>query len=295
MSLNNVAVGVVLYEPDIVVLSKLVDSIKGQVDSFVFYLNSPVSDDVSGYLAELGCSVLLGGHENVGVAAAHSEILSYCRSSDYEYVVLSDQDTEYPELYVKKMREHALNCKVSVVCPSWVDVNSSFGAPVGQYFLTGDNSIVFKCCEKIGKLAHAISSGMFIVLKEVPATVQPDRELFIDWVDNDWCWRLIGEGVQIGFEPACVLEHSLGDYTSVVAGRRFTRRPIIRDYYIIRNAIILIFHRSYAVRVRGYMFKKLLHHLVFSVLANGRSGFAMTCSYVAKAVFHGAINRTGRL
>jgi len=70
-----------------------------------------------------------------------------------------------------------------------------------------------------------------------------DETLFIDHVDTDWAFRVLGAGLKLFGVPQATFDHGMGEY-----GLRFwwfgwrvwPQRPPLRHYYLFRNAVCLL-------------------------------------------------------
>ncbi len=89
-----------------------------------------------------------------------------------------------------------------------------------------------------------ISSGSCINLAAWRDIGPMEDELFIDFVDLEWCVRARSKGYAVLGAPALRLAHSLGGTPVVVFGRAYPSHSPLRHYYMFRNAIALI-KRSY--------------------------------------------------
>lgn len=259
----------------------------------LLYLNSALDSKVT--YEEKGI-VVLGTGCNSGIAKAHSSLLNYANQKDYEYLIISDQDTVYPEKYIASMLEFVNIYKgVSVVCPAWINLNSTAKLPEKQYVLE-DTKMTLRNPIYGERLAHGISSGMFLVLKQLAGTQCIDDELFIDWVDNDFCWTLNSLGHHIQYNNKINLSHSLGDNVKQIGRIKITTRPPIRDYYIVRNSFFLILYRNYNLKVKGYLMLKFLSHISLSLLSSETfTSFKSRFVLLSKAIYHSSIKRLGPL
>lgn len=277
--------GIVVYNPVLGTLNDTISSLLVNCSKVLLFRNSVLGKSLAQTLVEKYTDRLefVGCGENVGLGEAHVFFLNYARQAEYDYLILSDQDSYYPENFTKGMLEFG-NDNCCIVCPAWVDLNSGrHEYRMGQYFLEGAN-LKFKDGDNSGNLAHGITSGMFINMKILPEHIMPDMQLFIDWIDNDWCWRLISEGFVIGYNPEIILKHELGDDRSALFG--FTRRSETRNYYILRNLVFLLINRSYKVRVKRFLIIKLCQQ-VLMVLFLSRGSFIKRFSLVSNALYRG--------
>ena len=87
-----------------------------------------------------------------------------------------------------------------------------------------------------------IASGCLISLDALDAVGGMDESLFIDHVDLEWGLRARRAGYRLYCAPHIPLHHSLGDESVLLPGRA---QPVhvhapVRNYYILRNTIILV-------------------------------------------------------
>jgi rhamnosyltransferase len=65
------------------------------------------------------------------------------------------------------------------------------------------------------------------------------EELFIDYVDFEWCWRARACGIATMCFPDIVINHCLGDSSKRIAGKKVTVRSDFRYYHMLRNGFYL--------------------------------------------------------
>ena len=66
------------------------------------------------------------------------------------------------------------------------------------------------------------------------------EDLFIDWVDIEWCLRAESQGLESYIVPSAIMMHSIGDDTVRVLGRDINLHSDLRNYYMVRNATYLL-------------------------------------------------------
>ncbi len=294
---NNTCGLIVTYQPDFAVLRATISSLALNVDEILIYDNASNTADMSMQVLDAMDNVtVFYSNENIGIAEAQNLLLTEAISRGYKFAVMSDQDTVYPAQFVGTLIKYFDNApKVAVVCPGWIDKNlGEAGKYTGQY--------VFKQCgvlkidhrtDRAFKIAHAISSGMVIKLGLIDKIGLMRGDLFIDWVDNEWCWRINSLGFTVLGVPSVKIEHTLGDKTVSILGRNFVVRSSNRNYYIVRNALALMLSKSIPLAARIYLMKKVLHHSIFCLLAseNKKSDLIV----VIKAFWHGINGRLGQI
>jgi len=90
-----------------------------------------------------------------------------------------------------------------------------------------------------------ISSGTFTSLAVFQDIGYFDEDLFIDFVEYDWCWRAKAKGYEIFSIRECkLLTHMHGDGKINILGISMVKPSSIRLYYQYRNLLTLL-KRSY--------------------------------------------------
>lgn len=224
----------VTYNPNIPLLEKAIDSLIEQVDYAIVVDNSP--EPSLGFRNERVIIEALG--DNIGIAAAQNIGIRKAIELGAEYIVLSDQDTVYPESYVRSMlpvfKEFQDAC---VVVPKFVDAmkngEDGFIAVTPVFF---QQFFPSSGCHEI---LQAIASGKIIKVSSLEEIGLMDEGLFIDWVDFEWCWRARAKGYKIMGNADVLIQHQLGDDSKDLGFREINLRSPIRHYYITRNAFYL--------------------------------------------------------
>ena len=278
--------GIVVFNPSKENLIETIITLSSQCTKVLLFINSPL--DLFEYYNDK-IQVIHEG-SNLGIALAHSKLINFAKENGADFLILSDQDSVYPNNYVKSMLKMD-NC--TIACPSWINILGSSNKIKKQYVLN-NTSLILKNPDHNELLSHAISSGMFININNLSSNCLIDTKLYIDWVDNDWCWRLISEGHKIRYNKDIVLKHRLGDNDTSVLGINFTKRSPTRDYYIIRNAIYLLMHRKYKLHVKHYLRKKIFQHILLSFLSNFKHS-SIRLPLIIKAIKHGKRSILGPL
>ena len=118
------------------------------------------------------------------------------------------------------------------------------------------------------------------------------EELFIDWVDLEWCWRAKKCGYCIIGCADITIKHTLGDRIQKIGSNMYPIRSPIRHYYIVRNAINLALRCDYinsAMRI-NLLFKALLYLIGFIVLGKPHLKHIF---YSIKGLCNGITNKLG--
>ena len=119
-------------------------------------------------------------------------------------------------------------------------------------------------------MSHAIASGTLMPASALRTIGLMQENLFIDWVDLEWCWRASN---QHGYQTICtgdvVVEHTMGDGSVQFLGKKVSIRSPLRHYYMVRNAVHIALHsRSATTPIRCEIFAKALAWtLIFPLIA----------------------------
>ena len=239
----------VTYNANTELLSKSVNSIVSQTDKVVIIDNTPYKDEKLEMFKTDNVEIIYL-EDNFGIAYAQNIGINKAIDENYDYVMLSDQDTIYPNNYIDDMvKIFDINDNIGAVAPRFIDlVRKSHSCFISL------KPIIFKQFfpqNGLHEVMQVIASGMILNAKYIIDIGLMNEDLFIDWVDCEWCWRARKKGYKIIGNADVVIEHQLGDSSKDIGFRKVNLRTPIRHYYITRNAYHLalrdksldIFHR----------------------------------------------------
>lgn len=225
---------IVTYNPNLPQLKKCVFSLAPQVEKIIIVKNSTELLDFSDLPDEKIIQIQLG--KNYGIAYAQNQGIEKAMELGAEWILLSDQDTVFPEQYVnrfsEKIKTHGTE---TVYVPVFFNETKKQLEPVSvamsESLIPDENSPV--------SLIHGISSGTIFHKDIFNKIGGMDEKLFIDYVDFEWCWRARFNGIRTLCFPDIVVSHQLGDSYTEFFGRKITVRSDFRYYYMLRNGIYL--------------------------------------------------------
>jgi rhamnosyltransferase len=167
-------------------------------------------------------------YKNTGIAHALNIALSFAEKRGLDYLCTMDQDSIYPFSQHEKIKKYLMNSDqekdaIVAIVPDLENPKSS--AP------------------EVQSVDMAITSGSFINVPLVSkAHISFNDDLFIDYVDFDFCEKIKRHGYKILKLNHILFKHSLG---SSVKGRLLWKsfssmnHSPIRDYYRYRNITYL--------------------------------------------------------
>lgn len=253
--MEDIYAGIVTYQPDLERLRENLTAVRPQVDGLV------VVDNGSGNLAQIqalcrefdGVEVL-ANPENRGIAAALNQIFGWAQTRQAQWVLTLDQDSVvYPDM-MAVYRSWPVQPQVGILTCLIRDRNLS---QEPEQAAACEAETVCKC----------ITSGSLTRMEAYRKTGGFDEKLFIDGVDDDFCYAVAEKGYTVLRINRTLLLHELGHCEEhVIFGIRlavFNHSPM-RKYYITRNDVYLI-HKHRLDPVRGYfvVYRRFLTVLLF--------------------------------
>lgn len=220
-----IAGSVVLYMPDAAVIDNIKSYLEDVSILYVVDNSEIVNVEIVEQIHNLGKVVYIYNGENLGIARALNIAAEKAIEEGYDFLLTMDQDScAFP-----RMVDEMLVClagqnisKIAIVSP--------FHLLDKDKTLPGDED-----CEL---LDHAMASGNLLDLSAY-RTVGPFLDdLFIDFVDIEFCLRLRQNGFLVVQANRAILRHSLGDITRMKILHkqlRTSNHSPLRRYYSTRN------------------------------------------------------------
>ncbi|PRZ46251.1 rhamnosyltransferase [Paraburkholderia fungorum] len=241
--------------------------------------------------------VYLSNGSNRGIATAINQGVEFLLKAGCHYALVFDQDSEpsslllgdLPVALATAMSQHV---KVALVGPAYEDVRLGGVAPFVRF-----GYLRLRRVAPIGtqplSVDFLITSGSCINLAAWDEIGPMDDDLFIDFVDLEWCVRARAKGYELLGVPTLRLAHELGGEPVRILGRPYPSHSPLRHYYLFRNAVSLI-KRNYvpwswkSTELIKFPFRLAIYGLFLQPrLEHLRMAFI--------GIWHGLIGRMGRL
>jgi len=294
--INKIGAIVVLFEWNWDAIAPLITSLIEQVDVVCVVDNG---DSLSSTVEwPMGVHyVAMGG--NVGIAAAQNRGAAFLLSQACDAALLMDQDSQIPKAYVAHLRNAWMNLTnqnipLSTIGAAYQDVKTgriSDGIRYNQFGLIERTSIT-SVNDPI-RVDYVIASGSLVSLKVWQLLGGMDEALFTYWVDIEWGLRSKHHGFYSYLLPKPVIEHSIGKKTKQIFGRKRVVHDDFRQYYIVRNQLVLL---RYA-----HLPKMMRLKLVLDVFFKYVPGYIYCSSHpwtsiknLSQATYDGTLGRGGR-
>ncbi|MGL4990777.1 MAG: glycosyltransferase family 2 protein [Sarcina sp.] len=212
---------------------KCYNSIKNQVDKVIIVDNG--SDEITvkclNKINSLENTKVIFLNSNQGIATALNEGVRLALELGYEWVLTMDNDSKAQENMVKNMMLTYNNINK--------DERDNIKSIAPIYIKEGTDCEV-ETDEKYKYVDLAITSGNIVNLSIFKEIGFFRDDYFIDYVDNEFCLRIIKNKKKIIQVNSAILEHNLGnDIEKKFLGKviKSTNHSALRRYYLTRNAL----------------------------------------------------------
>lgn len=193
---SKIAVGIVLYHPDMSRLEQCLRQLSAQAERIYIYDNGTVKADLTGY-KQVICMTKPG---NKGIAYALNRIVERAGEDGYKWVLTMDQDSVIPDGMIEDFEQYTgTDDKIAIICPQVIDRRRAY-----MHVQDSDSTQYIDMC---------ITSASCTSVKAWDLVGRYDERLFIDLVDNDFCRRLTVSGYKIMRLNKWVLDQEFGEIT----------------------------------------------------------------------------------
>lgn len=266
--MNNIAAGIVTYNPLIERLNKNIMAIISQVDKiYIFDNGSKNIDDIESIFDNEKIEYIKANN-NLGIAYALNRLFEQAKKDNFEWLLTLDQDSvSFPNIIANYEK--------------FLDEADSLTSLRKDKYFYGN----FIDDYKVRNVDYCITSGNLVKIKSWELVGGFNERLFIDMVDIDFCFRMREIGLQIKKINFWGIEHEMGDgsYISLFGKRIFTGNyNSFRKYYISRNMVYVI--RKYRLKRHYYSYKRIAI-LLFATLLRETNKIEK-----CKSIIHGFID-----
>lgn len=284
---------IVLYKPDFNAFKKALATHEDNFSAIILVNNSPEVNLDSFKSTQV---IIINNSDNIGLAAALNIGILEAKKQGAEMVALFDQDSVLPSNFTQQMVHY---------------INQYQGdKPVAVYSPIFHNHVIDETAKHINfkpfrlirgpvdesDYAHphyVITSGSIIPMEVLDDVGLMRGELFIDFVDIEWCLRVRRKGYEIVAINKVMIDHHLGDYAVHFMSHRYPIHSPLRMYYYFRNAMYLYRLREIDWNWRVVdASRNLFRFLFFMLFVKNRWTYFR---YIIKGYYHGLIKKMGKL
>lgn len=174
--------------------------------------------------------------ENLGLGPALNSGIQKAKENNTDVVVLFDQDST-PTVSLIQALHRSL---------ALVDQEHTNKTCIGP-FLVDDKSAGLDIVAAEHQLEPDLdygenlpTSGMTFRLSNIDQHTLFTDDLFIDWVDHEWCYRLAKQGWRFARNMNAKMPHRLGEREAYFFSKRFFVPTPFRHYFQVRDGLALL-------------------------------------------------------
>ncbi len=261
----------VTYQPS----ASLINNINRLIDQVghIVLIDTGANLHLQDLIAPLGTHIHYQSCPDNNLAQAQNMGIAYARKNGFSFVLLMDDDSSPAEDMVAQMMAAYQTLdkreRIGLIAPAMVDVHSNRYTryPVARFGI-GFRNYYAQTTPVIRDTFSVIASGSLIPLHVLDAVGGMDESYVIDYIDKEFCLRLIRAGYEIVVVSAAQLHHSIGRAQDhQVLGARLTvmNHTPQRRYFIYRNRLRTIMRHglhvpafiTYDVLAMGYDFVRI--------------------------------------
>lgn len=234
-------------------------------------------------MPEVGRMHYICNSENLGIAEAQSiGIRKMLEQGVTTHLVFLDQDTRIPTDYPSLIAEEYERISL-ILAQQSAGTSSTTSSPKGLALL-GPSLFNLRSGEQYRSVVHhdqktdadfiprrdVISTGSCIRTDVLQHVGLPETELFIDYVDFEWCWRAQSQGYVCGITPRITIGHQVGLRELTIGSYRVIISAPFRYFYQYRNYLWLLRRRYVPLQWKlATGIKQLARLIYFPLLVKG--------------------------
>jgi rhamnosyltransferase len=258
--MNSILSVIICFHPNVKKLNRLITSIEAGVGQIILFNNGGL--DESELIIKSSKVIVESRGQNIGLAAALNIGCDIAVKNGIKFLIAFDQDSNpgegmIPILQAELLEWHAKDPRVVAIGPQLVDERGGkrVTSPFVQFRRFGFNKWSGDGVQSVSQL---ITSGCMIDLRIWDKTNRFDDKLFIDFVDNNWCWRMIRKGHIILGTTSVSMPHEISERIEKRINFSTNTYSPERRYFQVRNAVYHLFYESLSMAQKIYVLKALV-------------------------------------
>ncbi len=226
-SAEKVTVIVTTYNPDENFNSRFSDLLN-VCENVIVCDNTPGGADFS---KRINGFIYLGNGTNRGLGAALNEGILSAKENGSTVAVLFDQDSSPTCELIQKLCGKLTSLRSDTTCIGPVLIDDQSGSIAR---INSNNTNALDYCPALP------TSGMTFKLNAVDQHCLFTDDLFVDWVDHEWCYRMASKGWRFARDLETRMVHRLGEREAHFFWKRFFVPTPFRHYFQVRDAVALL-------------------------------------------------------
>jgi len=290
---------IVTYNPNMSILNLQYQSIKNQVDTIIYIDNGSKNlKEIELFWNEIINNsdkiLVIRNGINKGLGFAQNQGINMARNLSTTHILLLDHDSVVQHNFVSNLYDTEKDLKIKghkVGAIGAMYFNKSTGEiyPITKYF--GPFIKRIRPSEIPVEASFLIASGCFISIKVLDQIGGMNEDLFVDYIDVEWCFRAKSFGYKVFVSPKAKMDHQIGDKRTSVFGRMISVHSPLRRYYLFRNSVFMLRQKDVYLgyKIREITFN-LMRLIIFLLLSKDRSAYL---KYSLNGFIDGINGKTG--
>lgn len=234
---SNLFAVIVCYHPQVQSLKKLCEDLKYSNCKVILVDNSDFNCIEENDFANWA---LIKNNENLGIASAQNTGIARAMQNGAEVIIFFDQDSKIKSNFVGSLIAPLVKGLASVSAPVYFDEDKGFEYPSIRINSFGLVKKVYSNGNiRPYQVDVVISSGSAATIETFESAGLMDEDMFIDFVDTEWCLRCKRNSIPINVVPNAIMVHTIGITTISLLFITLIVHSPTRCYYQIRNCFHL--------------------------------------------------------
>lgn len=293
MKVSDTLAIIVCFNPDHDRLRRLVLSIGESLSKIILFDNGGLNHEMAaGFSGNVQISTLGG---NVGLGSALNFGCDAGVREGYRFIISFDQDSHPSSDMIENLKNELLtfqeqNTRAIAIGPLLVECRDRREdvLPFVRFGKFGTSKWSGEGTETVSQL---ITSGCLIDLHLWCETDRFNENLFIDCVDNNWCWRAVRRGYSILGTSRAAMPHEISEGMGKFGLFSVNKYSGVRRYFQVRNAVYHLLHEPLSLAQRIYMLRAVGVTVVSSIVSD-RYPLQSTLQCL-RGAGHGLVGRLG--
>jgi rhamnosyltransferase len=265
---------VITYQPDIYILSKLI------LENASFFKKIIIVDNGSENITEIRKVVinsnkimLIELENNFGIATAQNIGIRNLDVDNDDVIIFFDQDSSLDESFLNNIERELCTLEERIdspiiLGPCFFHRSQQFEYPSILFNKYGIREKLYPSSFKESfEVSCIISSGMCVRKKTLDYIGDMKDELFIDYVDTEWCLRAKSMGCHIFVSPKIRMDHEIGTDNIKIFKWRVPIHSAKRRYYRIRNSVMMLKYSYFPIiAVMREVVFNIFHQLLLIII-----------------------------
>jgi len=271
---------IIAFNPDQKNISTLIECLSAAVGHVWVVDNNSDCSFMQPSLLEKSNVTLVRLDNNVGIAKAQNIGIEHAIGSNAKHIIFFDHDSKVTQdlilnLYQQYSILNSTHGDVAAVGPIFVDPRYSFIYPIIKLNSLGVRKrIVPTPGAEPFEASFIISSGTLTSVDVLEDVGLFREDFFIDYVDTEWCFRVLDKGYKLFVVPSAVMEHTIGDANIKFLMWKLPVHSAFRRYYRMRNMFYL-FRLPYVpllLKIREFITNNI-HQLLIVLSSNNKTTY----------------------